>query len=161
MGYFAALVPNTAIAKEAGRAYWSQGWRYTRDFVGRTSSGYRSPVLPPGRSALRARRAARAARRCRAVLAPMLSAVAHWLYVTRVGGDFMHGRLFLPSLLGFLLPVATVVIPFGPRRWRGLVLRASASGPSCARFGCACPMWARVRSGLGALRTSGGSTPTT
>ncbi len=34
MGYFAALVPNTAIAKEAAASYWPQGWRYTLDFVG-------------------------------------------------------------------------------------------------------------------------------
>ena len=53
----------------------------------------------------------------------MLSALVHWLYVTRVGGDFMHGRLLLPTLLGFLLPVATVVIPLERlRRWRAAVL---------------------------------------
>src|SRR5699024_7295911 len=36
------------------------------------------------------------------------------LYVTRVGGDFMHGRVLLPSLFLFLLPVAVVPLPVGP-----------------------------------------------
>src|SRR5205085_6153963 len=34
MGYYASLVPNTALAKEAGGTYWSQGLRYLGDFVG-------------------------------------------------------------------------------------------------------------------------------
>ena len=38
------------------------------------------------------------------------------LYVTRVGGDFMHGRVLLPSLFLFLLPVAVVPLPVGPAR---------------------------------------------
>ena len=38
------------------------------------------------------------------------------LYVTRVGGDFMHGRVLLPSLFLFLLPVSVVPIPVGPAR---------------------------------------------
>src|SRR5262249_6669334 len=28
MGYYALLVPHTALAKEAGRAQWGQGWKY-------------------------------------------------------------------------------------------------------------------------------------
>ena len=38
------------------------------------------------------------------------------LYVTRVGGDFMHGRVLLPSLFLFLLPVSVVPLPIGPPR---------------------------------------------
>lgn len=38
------------------------------------------------------------------------------LYVTRVGGDFMHGRVLLPSLFLFLLPVSVVPLPVGPAR---------------------------------------------
>src|SRR5207248_576377 len=33
MGYFAALEPNTALAKEAGIADWSRGWTYLTDFL--------------------------------------------------------------------------------------------------------------------------------
>ena len=33
MGYYAALVPNTALAKEASAADWSRGWHYLTDLV--------------------------------------------------------------------------------------------------------------------------------
>src|SRR5215217_1048972 len=33
MAYYAAIVPNTAIAKEAGRSDWGRGWRYFLDFA--------------------------------------------------------------------------------------------------------------------------------
>ena len=33
MGYYAALVPNTALAKAAGGSRWSQGWYYLGNFV--------------------------------------------------------------------------------------------------------------------------------
>ena len=124
MGYFAALVPNTAIAKEAAASYWPQGWRYTLDFVGTYALW-----LPMAVAAVWAATLLRPALRSGGanlalLLAPLLSALVHWLYVTRVGGDFMHGRLLLPTLLGFLLPVATVVIiPVGGlRSWRAAVL---------------------------------------
>jgi arabinofuranosyltransferase len=34
----------------------------------------------------------------------------HALFVVRLGGDYMHGRMLLPSVLGALLPVAVVVV---------------------------------------------------
>jgi arabinofuranosyltransferase len=40
------------------------------------------------------------------------------LYVTRVGGDFMHGRMLLPALFCLLLPVMVVPVT----RWTGAVL---------------------------------------
>ena len=43
-------------------------------------------------------------------------AVIMLTYVTRVGGDFMHGRVLLPSLFLFLLPVSMVPLPLGPAR---------------------------------------------
>ncbi|WP_291081174.1 flagellar motor control protein ZomB, partial [Dietzia sp. UBA5065] len=36
------------------------------------------------------------------------------LYWLRQGGDFMHGRVLLPSLFLFLLPVSVVPLPVGP-----------------------------------------------
>ena len=128
MGFFAALVPNTALAKEASAAYWSQGWRYTVDFVGPYVLWV--PLLVALVWAIDLLRSAR--RRedlpsAAVVLAPMLSALAHWLYVTRMGGDFMHGRLLLPSLFGFLLPLATVAFTARPfLGWRAVTLTALA-----------------------------------
>ena len=52
-------------------------------------------------------------------LAFLVVAVIMLAYVTRVGGDFMHGRVLLPSLFLFLLPVAVVPLPIGPARGEG------------------------------------------
>ena len=38
------------------------------------------------------------------------AALIHFLYVLRVGGDFMHGRMLLLPLFTLLLPVSVVVI---------------------------------------------------
>ena len=119
MGYFAAVVPNTAIAKEAGSAYWSRGWDYLVDFV--------SPYalwLPLGALAIilglwvsgtwsEGRR-----RTVVVALAPAVAGLVHALFVVRVGGDFMHGRLLLFGLFGLAAPVT---VPVGR-------LRATALG---------------------------------
>ncbi|MCT1885356.1 arabinosyltransferase [Dietzia cinnamea] len=46
----------------------------------------------------------------------LVVALVMLLYVTRVGGDFMHGRVLLPSLFLILLPVSVVPLPVGPAR---------------------------------------------
>jgi arabinofuranosyltransferase len=110
MGYYAALVPNPAFAKEAAQPYWHQGLRYVVD----TAKPYWLPVpvlllfapkLPSWFTAYR-----RGERRGRMVLIALLmtAAVCHSLYVLYVGGDFMHARMLLPALFTLLLPVAVV-----------------------------------------------------
>ena len=113
MAYFASLVPNTAIAKEASLSNWSQGSEYLVDFVGTYAL-----VLPLAALAglwwveVRSRRRDTAARRflwLSSIIAG--SAVVQALYVVRVGGDFMHGRLLLPpAWFAVLLPVSVVVV---------------------------------------------------
>ena len=49
----------------------------------------------------------------------LVVALVMLLYVTRVGGDFMHGRVLLPSLFLLLLPVSVVPLPIGPARDAG------------------------------------------
>ncbi|MBB0995572.1 arabinosyltransferase [Dietzia maris] len=44
----------------------------------------------------------------------LVVALVMLLYVIRVGGDFMHGRVLLPSLFLLLLPVSVVPLPVGP-----------------------------------------------
>lgn len=129
MGYFAALVPNTALAKEASLAYWSQGWRYTIDFVGTYALWFPLLIMAAlGVPLLQWVRSEGDRASAALVLAPILSGLAHWLYVTRVGGDFMHGRFLLPSLFGLLLPLATVVVHTQDLRgWRGALLAAFAA----------------------------------
>jgi arabinofuranosyltransferase len=113
MGYYGALVPNTAFAKEASLARWDQGWRYLSDFT--TPYALAIPLVVllvlavvPGTV-----RFLRLGERSRIwiFLAPVVAAIVHWLYVVRVGGDFMHARLLLPGLFAFVLPVAAVPLP--------------------------------------------------
>lgn len=117
MGYFAALVPNPAFAKEAGQANWARGVHYLANFGGSYELWWPVPVvlaLVGGlvRDALRAGRW----RLTVAMLAPSVAGLLHALYVVRVGGDFMHGRLLLPGLFALILPVMT----FAPAGWRSL-----------------------------------------
>ena len=109
MGYFAAVEPNTALAKEAALADWSRGWTYLKNFV--------DPYLlfiPLGLLfayvILELRGAARPARAAVATaVAAVTCGLLHALYLVRVGGDFAGARMLLPSLFGVLLPVAVVI----------------------------------------------------
>ena len=112
MGYFAALVPGTALAKEAALPYWTRGLGYLGDLV----LTYALPVPLAILGWLGWRRAAPAWRegRRRAVVvaaAPMFGALLNVVYVVRLGGDYMHGRMLLPSLFAALMPVAVVALP--------------------------------------------------
>jgi arabinofuranosyltransferase len=108
MGYYDSLVPNTALAKEASRAWWSQGWKYLREssrpywlwlpLVAVVVGGY-VPML-------RAYLSTQDRRRMAIVLACAAGGIAHLVYVARVGGDFMHARMGLPGLTALVAPVA-------------------------------------------------------
>jgi len=111
MGYYAALVPNTAFAKEAGLPYWSQGWRYLRDAVDTYSLW-----LPVGAllwvllaSVNRWRRTSEVNRWVLAC-AVTFAAFVHTTYIVAIGGDFMHVRMLLPSIFACALPVGTIVV---------------------------------------------------
>jgi arabinofuranosyltransferase len=152
MGYYAALVPNTAIAKEAGAAYWPQGWLYAKDFVLPYAlwlplagvAAWAIALLPTARRS--------GPTDVALVIAPMCAALAHGVYITRVGGDFMHGRLFLPSLLGFLLPVATVVVVVRPLiRWRVVMLAGIGIWIVACAAWLRVPYWGHGRPGPGGI----------
>jgi arabinofuranosyltransferase len=143
MGYFGALVPNTALAKEADAAYWSQGSRYVLDFVGTYHLWLPLVLLAPWYAGC----LLRAWRRndsgvVALLLAPVLAATVHTLYVAHVGGDFMHGRLLLPSLFGLLLPVATVRLAGWPY-FHVRAVSVAAVGVVLA-WAVACALWLRV-----------------
>ena len=120
MGYYGTLVPTTALAKEAGRAWWSQGQRYLADLLGTyrllIPLGIGGALLAAG---VRRWVGERAPDRLLVVAAPVLAGLADGLYVTRVGGDFMHGRLLLPALFAVMMPVAVVD---ARSWWRGALL---------------------------------------
>ena len=112
MGYYASLVPNPAIAKEASRARWDEGW----EFFGRSVGPY-VLWLPIALLVIGAYvplvRDLRADRRAKPLLvgsAFVVGGIVHAVYTVRVGGDFMHARLLLPSLFALVAPVAVVPV---------------------------------------------------
>lgn len=143
MGYFASLVPNTALAKQAGSAYWSQGFVYLWDLVG-TYALWLPLALVLGWWAIRLARMSRARDWPLAAvwLAPILGAALDGLYVVRVGGDFMHARMLLPSLFGLLLPLMVVPLPLPPRSLRSAAL--PLTGAIVVAWAIVCAGWLRV-----------------
>jgi len=114
MGFFASLVPNTALAKANGSL--AQGVSYVLDFVG---TYWLWVPLAIGAWLLGARILRRPSvgepdARSIYVIFP-LTALVHVAFVVSVGGDFMHGRFLLPATFLFFAPIA--MVPFtGVRR---------------------------------------------
>jgi arabinofuranosyltransferase len=108
MGYYGLLVPNTAVAKDASRPRFHQGFVYLADFA----SPYRLwiPLLVLlVLFLLTAGQLNRAgAVRCAAAAG---SGLLMALYVIAIGGDFMHARMLLPPTFTLLLPVMLVPVP--------------------------------------------------
>lgn len=156
MGYYGLPYPNTAVAKDAGGAKWAQGFEYLGNLVSpyllwlpllflavaialflvwtrvpgpREGAGGDTDV----RSLLL--RGQRALRTPTAVVLFVLGAgLLLSLYSIRVGGDFMHGRVLLPPLFCFLLPVAALPVRILSRgRWN--------AGPDSVRAALGGVLW--------------------
>jgi arabinofuranosyltransferase len=110
MGYYGLLVPNTALAKEAGRSLWGRGWTYLDIYLGSTLlialllllAGLWLTLWPRG---------AAGRRHAVVALAPVVAGLVHSVYMVRVGGDFMYARLFLPATFALACPVAALPLP--------------------------------------------------
>jgi arabinofuranosyltransferase len=123
MGYYGLLVPNTAIAKESSRPLWDRGTGYLLDLVGPHLLWIPGLLLVAMLVALLPALSWRAPE-WSLVAAVLLAAAAHALYVVRVGGDFMHGRLLMPSLFLLLCPLAAVPLTRA-RAWVGAGILAA------------------------------------
>jgi arabinofuranosyltransferase len=135
MGYFACLVPNTALAKEASRVAWGRGWRYFEDFEMPYQLWLPLVILVLAELAMLRRFWKDNDKRSAALAAaPALGGVLYGLYITRVGGDFLHARMLLPALFALALPV--FMLPVRPGRWIALAL---------APWVLACVLFARAR----------------
>jgi arabinofuranosyltransferase len=116
MGYYASTMPNTGLAKEAFSANWHQGRVYFDNFF-RTYA----LVLPLTAAAivwigrLRDHAAAHRVRALDLSSALPVAAAMHAAYVVRLGGDYMHGRLFVPVVFAALLPIMVIPVPAGSR----------------------------------------------
>ncbi|WP_374110451.1 flagellar motor control protein ZomB [Mycolicibacterium sp. F2034L] len=141
MGYYALIVPGTAVAKDASGAKWSQGLTYLTNFVDPYALWLPLVLVAalgalllfmrsrPGRSGwVRHRSAPGYTRLARLVQSPpavvaffVLSGAVQAIYWVRQGGDFMHGRVLLAPLFCVLLPVAVIplALPDGTRRQLG------------------------------------------
>lgn len=112
MGYYGMLVPNSAVAKSASSARWAAGWKYVNTslvpywiwipLLALVVGAY----LPLVRDRLSA--GGRSDRRLLVVGAFVVGGLLVMLYITRVGGDYLHARLLLPGLTALLAPVAVV-----------------------------------------------------
>jgi arabinofuranosyltransferase len=129
MGYFANLVPNTALTKEAGEADFAKGLAYVDNLVSPYFLWVPLVLLTVWALTWFATPASAGGRRFILLMAvPFLASVAHAAYVVRVGGDFMHGRLLLPAAFGILLSAA--VLPLS-RRHLGPAVVVCAGGLAC------------------------------
>ncbi|HET8617677.1 MAG TPA: hypothetical protein VFM27_01895 [Acidimicrobiales bacterium] len=128
MGFYASLVPNTALAKDAGGLHLRQGLTYLGDLV--TTYWLAVPLaviaVATGLTIARADRNVRAA-----CIGMVVAAVAHAGYITVAGGDYMHGRLLLPALFAFALP-ASIVLGRRDLLVAGLVVAGAAWAVVCA-----------------------------
>ena len=107
MGYYASLVPNTALAK--ANASPAQGVNYLLDYlmtyhlylpVGIALVVYGVAVV----QAIQQRDGGLAA----LWIGPLVAAGIHAAFVISVGGDFMHARFLLPATVMLFAPVALV-----------------------------------------------------
>jgi arabinofuranosyltransferase len=131
MGYYALIVPQTALAKDASGSKWGQGLTYLNNLTGPYALWLPAVLViglvavlragrTPGEQPERARATGLAARvrtSSAVVVFILLSGVLQALYWIRQGGDFMHGRVLLAPLFCVLLPFAVIplVIPPGFR----------------------------------------------
>jgi arabinofuranosyltransferase len=113
MGYYGIGVPMPALAKEAGSSLWGRGTGYLTDFVKTYLLWIPLPLIAIVSGRL-LKRAAVDRRRAILVVAPTLSGLFLGLYVVKVGGDYMHARMWIPPTFALLLPA--MMLPIGRGR---------------------------------------------
>jgi arabinofuranosyltransferase len=104
MGYYATVVPNTALAKDAGHLYVGQGWAYAKDFIGAYHL-WVTALLVAAVIALQHRRL-RDRRMAVVTTAMLVAGAVNAAYIVAIGGDYMHGRLLLPAFFALALPAS-------------------------------------------------------
>jgi arabinofuranosyltransferase len=104
MGYYATIVPNTGLAKDAGGLHAGQGWDYLTDFV-KPYHLWLPLVLVAATIVIR--HVTNPDRRLLiATVAMVVGGVLEGAYIVAIGGDYMHGRLLLPAFFAIALPAS-------------------------------------------------------
>ena len=111
MGYYGALVANTATAKEASMPRVGRGILYFADFVGPywlflPALGLLVGAYYPLATALR--RSQSDGRSLMALLALPVAGALNAGYIIVMGGDYVHARLLIAPFFAVCVPVATV-----------------------------------------------------
>ncbi|MFT4128245.1 MAG: flagellar motor control protein ZomB [Gordonia sp. (in: high G+C Gram-positive bacteria)] len=158
MGYYALLVPNPAVAKDASGSKWEQGFAYLGNLFGpytlllpvilalvvaiwlggsawsrRSSSpADDAPVSPRARLA---RASARLQTPTTVTIAVTVAGLIVGVYWLRQGGDFMHGRVLLTPLFILLLPVMVIPLTIPGRSLAAAVRRGRDETAQTARPG--------------------------
>ncbi len=112
LAYYGELLPNTFYAKSADRSYWSQGWQYTRLYFGVYLVLLGCLAAVPASWLLRRR----AGQQLDTALLAGVQVLLTLLYVTRLGGDFMFARFYVP-MTPLLYLVVEDVLRYTGRRW--------------------------------------------
>jgi arabinofuranosyltransferase len=135
-GYYGTLVPLPALAKSASDAKWDQGMTYLTNFARPYWLWLVLVALVPV-LAIAIRRGALASRDRVLAATAAGSSLLLTLFIVRVGGDFMHGRMMLvPMLLlvlpAMVLPLHRVTLPALALIlvWAALVTRRSLHHPN-------------------------------
>lgn len=102
-GYYGMLVPLPALAKSAGSAQWGRGLAFIGRFVV-TYHVWLPLAALAGLLGVGLARGAIAARDRVLIAVPVACGLAIVIYVARVGGDFMHGRMLLVPTWLLVLP---------------------------------------------------------
>ena len=118
MLYYGYPLPNPYYAKSGNLANWPQGWAYLWTYFGAYFVLLLSPfaVWPLVRRWRRGDAPERT--RAAALLFGLVTAGANIFYVTRVGGDFMYARFYLPATPFLLLGLEALVHALPRPAWR-------------------------------------------
>jgi arabinofuranosyltransferase len=150
MGYYGALLPNPAYAKEASAADWSRGWEYLVDLVRPYWLWLPGLLLVAAmwtqcRSYFLARSHAGSFERGQVAktvvfFTPAVAGTVYALFIVRGGGDFMHGRMLMPTV--FALQLAVSAVPRRPAMLAAVAVTVAwaavpivADGPPYDRIG--------------------------
>ncbi|WP_143658240.1 hypothetical protein [Embleya scabrispora] len=110
MGFYGLPYPMPAVTKSATRLYWGRGWDYLLDFDRPYRLWLPTLLILAVVVLLLLRRRPHERRTPILGAAPVVAALVQALYVVGVGGDFMHGRMWLPVLVLILLPALLVPV---------------------------------------------------
>ncbi len=161
MGYYALLVPQTALAKDASGSKWDQGFIYLNNLTGPYALWIPAVLLVALALVLMSGRqprtdtptgglAARVRTPAAVVVFIVLSGVLQALYWIRQGGDFMHGRVLLAPLFCLLLPIAVIPVGIPAGGWRAILTPRVAGATAALWLALAgWALWAANSPGMG------------